>query len=315
MSPSKSPRASRRRPARTRSSESLTFGDITVALSNPTRVVFPDAGITKHEVIEYYRDIAEVMVPELRGRPLSMERFTKSIAEGGFFQKHWQKHYPDWIDHIVIKGKTTVDYPICDTPAALVYFANQGGVAFHITTSRKETLGHPDVIVFDLDPPEGGFELVRRSARILYEVLGELGLPTFVKTTGSKGLHVVAPLDATATFDDVHVLCGSLAKQLVARHPDLLTTEFYKKDRQGRLYFDTGRNASGATFVAPYSLRGRPGAPVSAPIEWSELDDKQLRADGFRLRDMRARLASRGDPWRDLRRNPGSVRRALQRLR
>ena len=311
MSPSKSPRPSRPRPAR----NSVAFGDVEVALTHLDRMVFPDVGIAKGEVIEYYRAVADVMVPELRGRPLSMERFTKSVEAGGFFQKHWQKHYPVWLDHVVIDNKTTVDYPICDSPAGLVYFANQGGVAFHVTTSRKPTLEHPDLIVFDLDPPEGGFELVRRTAKILYQVLGDLGLPTFVKTTGSKGLHVVAPLDATATFDEVHVLCQTLAKQLVGRHPDLLTTEFYKKDRGGRLYFDTGRNIGGATFVAAYSLRGRRGAPVSAPIEWSELDDPDLRADGFRLRDMAARLATKGDPWRTLRAQPGSVRRALQRLR
>jgi bifunctional non-homologous end joining protein LigD len=291
----------------------IELGGHTVELSNQERVVFPDSGITKGDVVMYYKDIAEVMVPELRGRALSIERFTKGIDAGGFFQKHWQKHYPAWIDSVTFGGKTVVKYPICDSQAALVYFANQGGVAMHVITSRKATLHHPDLVVFDLDPPENGFELVRKTALILRHVLDELGLRAFVKTTGSRGLHVVAPLDE-ATFEEVHTLCHALARLLVARHPDLLTTEFYKKDRGNRLYFDTARNALGSTFVAAYSLRPKPGAPVSMPIEWRELDDKKLRADGFTLNNARERLAKKGDAWRDLRKHAGSVTKALEML-
>jgi len=125
---------------------------------------------------------------------------------------------------------------------------------------------------------------------------------------------VVAPLDDKATFEEVHALCGGLAALMVARHPDLITTEFYKAKRGGRLYFDTARNALGATFVAAYSLRGKPGAPVSTPIEWRELDDKKLRSDTFTLANVRQRLAKRGDPWRDLRKRPGSAAKALKAL-
>ena len=292
----------------------ITLGGQTVELSNQERVVFPDSGITKGDVVGYYKDIAEVMVPELRGRALSIERFTKGIDAGGFFQKHWQKHYPSWIDSVTFGGKTVVKYPICDSQAALVYFANQGGVAMHVITSRKQTLHHPDVVVFDLDPPENGFELVRKCARVLHDALDELGLRAFVKTTGSKGLHVIAPLDDKATFEQVHALCHGLAKVLVAEHPDLLTTEFYKMDRGGKLYFDTARNALGSTFVAAYSLRPKPGAPVSMPIEWDELGDKKLRSDGFTLRNARERLGKQGDAWRDFRKQPGSASKALAKL-
>ena len=286
----------------------------TIELSNQDRVVFPDSGITKGDVVGYYKDIASVMVPELRGRALSVERFTKGIDAGGFFQKHWQKHYPDWLDSITFGGKTVVRYPICDSQAGLVYFANQGSVAFHVVTSRKQTLQHPDLIVFDLDPPENGFELVRKSARVLHDVLDELGLAAFVKTTGSKGLHVVTPLDDKATFDEVHTLCHGLAKLLVTRHPDMITTEFYKKDRNGRLYFDTARNTLGATFVAAYSVRPKPGAPVSMPIEWSDVDDPKLRADGFTIKNVRVRVAKKGDAWRELRKFPGNAAKALKAL-
>ncbi len=145
----------------------LRFGDLVVACTNTDRVVFPDAGITKGDVIAYYRDVAEVLVPELRGRPLTLERFTKGLAGGGFYQKHRQKHFPAWIDHVELGGKTRVDYPICDTTAALVYFANQGALAFHVMTTRKAAPDRPDVLVFDLDPPEGGFELARAAARLV----------------------------------------------------------------------------------------------------------------------------------------------------
>jgi bifunctional non-homologous end joining protein LigD len=283
------------------------FGDITVACTNVDRVMFPDSGITKRELLAYYHDIAGVMVPELRGRPLTVERFTKGIDKGGFFQKHAQKHFPPWIDRVTAGTKTVVDYPICDTPAGLVYFANQGSIAFHVWTSRKEQLTRPDLVVFDLDPPDGKFELVRRCARILGDLLAEIGLPAFVKTTGSKGLHVVTPIDGKASFDDAIALCNGVAGVVTRRHPELFTTEFYKKDRKGRLYFDIMRNAPGATFIAAYSVRGRPGAPVSAPIEWSELDDPALRPDGFRLRELRTRLEAKGDPWARLREREGSV--------
>ena len=288
------------------------FGDITVACTNTDRIVYPEVGITKGEVIAYYASVAEIMLPEVRDRPLTIERFTKGVDKGGFYQKHAQKHYPVWIERIELGAKTKVVYPLCDSPAALVYFANQGGFVLHVWTSRVQTPSHPDEIVFDLDPPENGFALVQETARILHELLDELSLSAFVKTTGSKGLHIVAPLDGTAGYDEVQALCGGIAKLLCARHPDVMTTEFYKKDRKGRLFLDIGRNSFGATMVAPYSLRGRPNAPVSAPIEWDELD--AITPDGIVLGDIARRLDRLGDPWSNLRAAPGSLRSAAQAL-
>ena len=290
------------------------FGEITVACSNVDRVMFPADGITKGELLAYYHDVAELMVPELRGRPLTVVRYTKGIDRGGFFQKHYQKHFPAWIDRVEAGTRTRVDYPIVDTAAGVVYLANQGSIEFHVWTSRKDALDRPDLLVFDLDPPEGRFDLVRRAAAVLRELLDQLGLPAFVKVTGSKGLHVIAPLDDAAVFDEVGALATRIGALACRRHPDELTMEFYKKDRRGRLFVDVMRNAIGATLVAPYSLRGRPGAPVSAPIEWSEVDDPRLAADGIRLRDLRARLDHRGDPWRALRTHAGSVTAAMRAL-
>jgi bifunctional non-homologous end joining protein LigD len=289
------------------------FGDVTVACTNVDRVVFPEAGITKGDILSYYRDVASSMVPELARRPLTLERFTKGIAGGGFFQKHWQKHFPSWIDRVEVRGKTRVVYPICNDAASLVYFANQGAIALHVTTARADALDDPDLIVFDLDPPDDGFELARRVAHLLHDRLSALSLPCFVKTSGSKGLHVVCPI-APTPYADVSRLCGAITKQLLDRHPDLITIEFYKKDRGGRLFLDTMRNGFGATVVAPYSLRGRPHAPVSCPIPWSELDDPALTASSLTLRTVLDRLDAWGDPWHELRATVGSVAAALARL-
>jgi bifunctional non-homologous end joining protein LigD len=290
------------------------LGGHVIKCTNTDRVVFVESEITKGEIIAYYAAVAPSMVPELAGRPLTLERYTKGIAGGGFYQKHWQKHFPEWIDSVELEGKTRVRYPICNDAASLVYFANQGAIALHVATARGEEPYNPDLVVFDLDPPEGRFDLVRQVARLLHELLGELGLRTFVKTSGSKGLHVVAPLDGEARYDEVHGLCAAISKRMVERHPDLVTTEFYKKDRKGRLFLDTMRNGFGATVVAPYSLRGKPGAPVSAPIAWSEVDDEALAPDGLRLRAVLERLDAWGDPWFELRKRPGSASAAAEAL-
>lgn len=288
------------------------FGEITVAATHVERVMFPGEDITKGDMLAYYADIAPLMVPELRGRPLSVVRFTKGIEQKGFFQKHYQKHFPAWLAKVTAGSKTIVDYPIVDTPAGLVYLANQGSVEFHVWTSRVDDLAKPDVMVFDLDPPDGEVALVRRAARRVREACEALELPAFVKTTGSKGLHVVVPLDGAADHAEVGALSTRIAERLCRDAPDELTLEFYKKDRKGRLFVDMMRNAPGATFVAPYSLRGKPGAPVSAPIAWDDLDT--ITPDGVRIRDVRARLDRAGDPWHGRRARLGSVAAASRQL-
>ncbi len=291
----------------------LTVGGVTVALSHVDRVMFPDVGITKGDVIAYHADVADVILPEVRRRALTIERFTKTIGDGGFMMKHAQKHYPAYLDRVTLGGKTRVTYPVCDTAAGLVYFANQGAITLHVWSSRCDTPDRPDALIFDLDPPEDGLAMVREVAHLLRAALEAIDLPAFVKTSGSKGLHVIAPLDGGDGYDDVTTLAGAIAAPLIAARPDMITTEFYKKDRHGRLFLDTMRNAPGATLVAPYSVRARPGAPVSAPIEWGEVES--IAPDGIRLREVRARLDARGDPWARLRAEPGSARRALDRLR
>jgi bifunctional non-homologous end joining protein LigD len=285
----------------------FVFGDITVTCTNVDRVMFPDRGIKKSEVIHYYFQVSDFMLPEIDQRPISVERYTKGIDSSGFFQKHYQKHYPDWLDKEELGAKTKVVYPIVDSAAGLVYLANQGSIAFHVWPSRRDQPEYPDLLVFDLDPPEGRFDLVRETALHLRELFDELELPCFVKTTGSKGLHVVVPLDGRSTFGEVSQFCHRVAKLLCERYPDKVTLEFYKKDRKGRLFLDTLRNALGATLIAPWSLRGRPGAPISMPITWAEVEDPALVANKFKLRDIQRRIDTHGNPWAKLRDAVGSI--------
>jgi bifunctional non-homologous end joining protein LigD len=291
----------------------LSFGDRVVKLTSTDRVVFPDCGVTKGDIIKHYADVASIVVPELRDRPLTVERFTKTIEQGGFYQKHAQKHYPAWIDRIHVAHTKPVDYPVVTDAASLIYLVNQGGFVLHVWSSRRPHLEKPDLLVLDLDPPEGRVDLAREVARHTRELLEAIELSAFIKTTGSKGFHIVAPLDGTDDYPAVHELIGAIAKILLVRHPALATQEFYKKDRAGKLFLDTGRTMPGATYVAAYSVRGRPGAPVSAPITWDELET--VRPDGITLRDIPRRLAEIGDPWETLRSKPGSARGAFVRMR
>lgn len=275
----------------------LRFGDRVVACSSTDRVVFPEAGLTKGDVIAYYRDYAELILPELRGRPLTLERFNRGIDGEGYYQKHAPKYFPDWIERAEVRGKKTVLHPVAGDAASLVYLANQNTLTFHVPIARIDRPDHPDRLVFDLDPPPGRFDLARAAARAVGDLLAELELPARLKTTGSKGLHVVVPLDRSASYAEVYSFAEGCARLLAARHPERFTTEFYKKDRGERLYLDADRNHPGATAVAAYSLRARPGAPIAIPIGWSELDDDGLRPDRIGLRDIEARLAEVGDLW------------------
>lgn len=295
-------------------------GGITITCSNVDRVVFTAVGITKGDLIAYYRDVATVMLPELVGRPLTLERYTKGLAGGGFYQKHFQKHFPDWIHRVELRSKTPVIYPTADDRASLVYFANQGAIAFHIGTSRREAPDKPDLLIFDLDPPESprpasasAFDLAKRAAFAVREVLEEIDMPAFVKTTGGKGLHVVAPVDGKATYQEAADLLKRINLRLCERHPETLTTAFYKKDRNGRLFLDVLRNGLGATVVAPWSVRGKPTAPVSAPVWWEELESLRS-ADAITLREVRERLDAKGNPWAGLRDRVGSIESAIGKL-
>jgi bifunctional non-homologous end joining protein LigD len=295
----------------------VRVGRISVKLSNTGKVLFPGDGITKGDLVEYYREAAGPMLPLLRGRPLSMTRFPDGITAGGIVQKNVPGYFPGWITRARIpKEGGSLQQVICDKPAILVYLANQACIEVHAFLSRLARLHEPDQVIFDLDPPDDTrFGDVRRCALALRALLtGDLGLPAFVKTTGGKGLHVHVPLNAREDFDTVRGFAREAAGVLAARNPGLVTTEQRKGKRGGRIYADVMRNAYAQLAVAPYSVRGRPGAPVATPLRWEELDDEALHPGQFTLRTVPGRIAG-PSPWAGLGRHRPGLGRARRELR
>jgi bifunctional non-homologous end joining protein LigD len=286
----------------------VAVDDQPVNVTHADRVVFPDIGLTKGELVDYYRRIAPHAVPHLRGRPLTMQIFPKGAAEPGAFVKERRAHYPDWVGSAEVpvsdatrKRRTNgLVMPVVDAEDALVYLANQGMVTPHVWLSRADRPEHPDRMVFDLDPSDDDFALVQRTALELRDLLTDLGLVPYVKTTGSRGLHVTVPLDRSATTDEVGAFADAVAADLVTRHPDRLTTEFSKAERAGRLFLDVLRNRPSQTEVAAYGVRARPGAPVATPLEWDEVRDRSLTPDRWTVRNVFRRLVQRSDPWEGL---------------
>ena len=271
----------------------------TLELSNVDKVLFPDDGITKGELIEYHERIAEVMLPHLQGRPVAIKRLPDGLGGTSFFQKEAGSHFPDWVGTVDVpkrKGGTTA-HIVVEEAATLPYLANLGTIELHSWTSRRDDLERPDQLVFDLDPPDDRPDAARAASHRVREVLDELGLDTLLKTSGSKGYHVHVPLDRSADFEVARRFAADVARVVAGRHPDDLTDEQRKSARRGRVFVDHLRNAYGQTAVAPYSVRARPGAPVATPIEWRELDD--LDPGRYDLRNLFRRLGQREDPWRD----------------
>lgn len=284
-------------------------------ITHPDKVLFPDDGITKGELATYYEMIAPAMLPHIRGRPITMERFHRGIGEKGFFQKDVLKGFPEWLERVEVQKKGgTVHHPIVTDTRSLVWLANQNSITPHVWIARVPDLWHPDICVFDLDPSEEQPEILSAAAMALRDLLAELGLESWVKTSGSKGFHIVVPLDGSADFCDVARFANAAATLLVRRDPKHLTQEFSKADRGGRILVDTGRNAYHATFAAAYSVRAKPGAPVSAPCTWNEIKDG-LGPRSFLLRTMADRISTAGDLWSEMLMRGQTLKTAIERLR
>jgi bifunctional non-homologous end joining protein LigD len=281
-------------------------------ISHPDKVLFPDDGITKGELAAYYAQVGPVMLPYIQGRPVTMERFPNGIGAGGFLQKDVSKGFPEWLQRVETPKKGgVVHYPLVNDQRSLDWLANQNCITPHVWPSRVPNLYQPDLCVFDLDPSaEEELDTLRAAALGVRDLLAELGLPTWVKTSGSKGFHIVAPLDAKSGFDEVSEFTLSVARQLVARDPEHLTLEFSKAERGGRIYVDVGRNGYSATFAACYAVRSKPGAPVSAPCRWDEVEAGSVEPRTFTLRTMERRLADVGDLWADMPKHGKSLKKA-----
>jgi len=285
-------------------------------ISHPDKILFPGDGITKGELASYYEMIAPVMLPHLRGRPITMERYHRGITAPGFFQKDVVKGFPEWLERVEVPKKDgTVHHPIANDARSLLWLANQNSITIHVWPSRAPNLYYPDICVFDLDPSnENEPERLRNAALMVRDFLSELGLTSWVKTSGSKGFHIAVPLDGKSDFGVVARFAHVVGRVLVERDPENLTQEFSKVDRAGRILVDTGRNGYSATFAATYTVRAKAGAPVSAPCTWDEVSSGAVGPRTFTLRMMEKRIAEVGDLWKDLLRSKRSLKAAIKQL-
>jgi len=286
-------------------------------ITHPEKILFPDDGITKGELASYYEAIAPVMLPHLRQRPITMERYHRGIGAPGFFQKDVSKGFPEWLERVEVpKHGGTVHHPIANDTRSLLWLANQNSITIHVWPSRTPNLYNPDICVFDLDPSkEDDLDVLRAAALSLRNLLAELGLPSWIKTSGSKGFHIVVPLDGKSDFGTVARFAQVVGQVLVRRDPENLTQEFSKVDRGGRILVDTGRNGYSATYAATYTVRAKPGAPVSAPCTWEEVEGGDVGPRTFTLRTMPQRIANVDDLWADMLKKKRSLTRAIERLK
>lgn len=282
-----------------------------VQFTHLDKVMFPEAGLTKADMLKYYLSIADTLLPHLKDRPVTLERLPDGIGEGKprFWQKNTPAYYPKWIPRIELptgQGKP-VQYALVNDVDTLAYLVNQGAVTFHTYLSRVQDLERPDYVVFDFDPGGNKFADIVRLARGLRDVLDGQRLESYPKTSGKSGLHVVVPWKRGGNFDEARAWAMEQAVRLVAEFPKLATIERLKEKREGRIYVDVIQNARGHHVVPPYVLRAIPQATVSTPLDWKEVTPK-LDPAKFTMRELLERVNRRGDLMADL--ATGGARRA-----
>ncbi len=268
-----------------------------VSISNEDKQFFP-SGITKGDLIDFYLDISDYLLPHLKDRPVMIRRFPNGIKEQGFYQKEVSDYFPHWMpSHKVAKKHGHIDHIMVNDKASLVYLVNQGAVAFHTWLSKIDHLHKPDKLIIDLDPPGNDFEPVRKAAFYIKEFFASNDIKIYPMTTGSKGLHLVLPLKPVHEFDKVRDIGKKVGEKLVENYPDTFTLEQRKQNRDGKIYFDIQRNAYGQTGVAPYSLRPIEQAPIATPLNWEELKNSDLTASIYTIKNIKRRLGQKEGIW------------------
>lgn len=284
----------------------MQFGPYTFEPSNLDKVLFPDDDITKAGLIDYLVDVAEYMLPHIKDRPLAMKRYPDGIKEESFYQKAVPDYFPDWIETVSVtrEEQQPVNMVVANNKATLAYLGNQACIESHVFLSNTDDLDKPTKMIFDLDPPEGSFDMVIKAAKALRKKLyNSYSLKAFVMTTGSRGMHVIVPLRTRPTFDEVRNFASKVCKELENDHKDEFTTSIRKDQRKGKLFLDYLKNSKGQHSIAPYSPRGIRGAPVACPLEWEELDELKEGAQTFKIKNIIDRLKKKGDPWKGIMRH------------
>src|SRR6266480_2154221 len=290
----------------------------TVKLSNPDRVLYPDDGITKGDLFEYYRRVAPVLVPHLRDRPFTMKRWREGLPGGSFFQKQAPKGIPSWIPtrrfetHPREGESRLVDFPLVNSADALLWMVQMHCIDMNAWYSRVDKPDRPDFVLFDLDPPDDGFALAVRVAHLIREALESLELESYVKTSGADGIHVLVPIARRHGFDETYEFAELLSRSLEAEHPGEVTTEWLKRKRSGVLV-DHRQNGHGKTIASVYSVRPKPGAPVSTPLQWEELKPG-IRPRGFGMEVALERIEEHGDLFVPVLEDPRPLAPAAKKL-
>ena len=290
-----------------------------VRLTSGERVLFPDDGYTKGDLFDYYDAVADALVPHLRDRPFTMKRYREGITGSAFFQKQAPKGMPSWIPTRQFPTRTRegrerlVDFPLVNSREALLWMVQMHCIDMNAWYSRVDEPERPDYVVFDLDPPEGDFALAVRAARLVGDLMAELGLRPYVKASGADGMHVFVPIDRRHTFDETHAFAESASRVLEARNPGVVTTEWLKVNRRGVL-IDYNQNGAGRTTASVYSVRPKPGATVSVPLRWEELETDLDRRD-LTMKVALSRIADDGDLFEPVLGGGQSLDEAMAQLR
>ena len=281
-----------------------------VPITNPGKVLFGAAGVTKRELADHYAAVADWILPHVSGRPISMQVFHAGVERPGHFMKEAPTHFPEYLARVTVPKKGgEVTHVVAEHPADLVYLAGQNVVTPHVWTSRIDRLDRPDRLILDLDPTEEDFGQVKRAAAMVARLFRDAGLEPFAMLTGSRGIHVVAPIRRELAFPEIFALSRGLARAAVERCPDLLTTEFHKDKREAKIFVDDLRNRWAQTVVPPYAVRARPEATVATPIAWEELDGAEPRY--WTVRNIGERA---GDAWADISEAVASPRSAAKKV-
>jgi bifunctional non-homologous end joining protein LigD len=275
-----------------------------VRLSHPDKVYFPEAGVTKGELIAYYRDVSPLLVPHLRGRPLMLERYPEGLGKEHFYQKNSPDYFPEWLQTYEMYyhgARKRNDHPLVGDAADLLYLVNQGTLTFHVFPSRVGDIEHPDVMIVDIDPPKDvdfkqAFRQAVEAAQVIHQQFVAYGVDLLVKTSGKRGLHLAFPLGGDMDYEQARAWLAAFLNEVAKAYPSGVTTELSKARRQGRVFLEALRMGLGSTVVPAYVVRPTDEATVSMPLTWAELAELDDPRE-FTVRTAMERLKKTGDLW------------------
>lgn len=284
-----------------------------IELSNLDKVLFPKSGITKGDLISYYEKMSSVILPHYENRPLTMLRCPDGIQHQKFIQKEIPDYFPKWIERYKLtKKESHNEHALVNHKATLVYIANQACITFHLGLSKIDKIKYPNYLIFDLDPSTEDLALLKKVVNRVKELIDSINLKGFLQTTGSRGFHVYVPLKREYTFTEVHRFAKEFATYLAHEYSEEITIAQSKIKREKRVLIDYARNSYGLNIVAPYAVRAIENAPIATPLEWEELNDKDLHPQSYNLKNIFKRLSQREDPWKEINRHQVSLKNSIK---